>query len=649
MNNNHKAIKQFFLFLVLLASFGLKAQTAATYFGLSQNVNAYGLATNSKGDFYYVDDSNGSQTINKVDANGVVSIFVSGNYNIQNNSYNNPEPMVMDCDTSGNLYFIDQNDQNINKVMPDGFVTTFVSGYNPMSITCDNSGNLYFIDQNNWPYSINKVDSDGNVSSFFSDNNYNPGSLTCDNSGNLYFLDQNNWPNTINKIDSDGNVSLFVIDTDYSPKSITTDTLGNLYFIDQNNWPNSINKVDSDGNVSPYVSDDPNMNNPNNLVSDSSGNLYFLENNGQNKITTILNPVNPCVLPGSPTADSVSVCKGNPVIFVASGIGEIKWYDAPSEGNLLGTGNNFTTSVLTTDATYYVEGFLCVSSASRTPVTVTVLEIPVASISGVTSGNDFVTLTASGNGTYVWSGGYSSSSDTNIFYTSGTYSVTVTNPDGCSDTAFVNVVVNKMGLNKFGQLITEPLLRVNKNGSINSTTYLNKHGKSASSIPVNSKLNYTVFSTSASYANNAADFLNFTNSSNVFSSGSYSASLLLNWTQSSFLSSVGIQIPNRGERFALVASGFFVPEESGTYTFTCEGDDAVDLFINNVNVVNHYGIHGIYPLGTHTGTINLVAGTKYVFRARQQENDGAEGLRVYWRRPSETIGWNIYTSELSTE
>lgn len=646
MNSTHKTFKHLFLLFVLLTSFGLKAQTASTYFGLSQNVYPFGLATNSTGDFYYVDDYNWPQSINKVDVNGVVSVFVNGNYYIQNNNYYTPSPTVMDCDASGNLYFIDQNNQYINKVLPDGTVSTFVTGYNPMSLTIDGSGNMYFIDQNNWPYTIKKVDSSGNVFSFFEDSNYNPGSLTCDNSGNLYFIDQNG-PYTINKVDSNGSVSLFVTDPNYYPSGLTCDASGNLFFIDQND--RSIKKVDTNGNVSSYVSYDPNMYNPNNLISDSFGNLYFLENNGRNKIMTVLNPDNPCTTPPNPTAESVSICRGTSTTLTASSLGEIRWYDAPSGGNLLGTGNDFNPPILTTDTTYYVEGFLCEPSSSRTPVTVTVLDTPVASISGVTSGNDFVTLTASGNGTYLWSGGYSNTSATNIFTRSGTYSVTVTNAGGCTDTEFVNVVVDKMGLNKFGQLITDPLLRVNTNGTINTTTYLNKHGKSASSILVDGNLNYTVFTAPASYPNNAAEFVNYTNPLNAFSSGSYSASLLLNWTQSNFLNNAGILIPNGGDLFALEASGFFIPIETGTYTFTCEGDDAVDLFINNVNVANHYGVHGTENLGTHTGTINLVAGTKYVFRARQQDNGGGEGLRVYWRRPSEVTGWNIYTSELSSE
>jgi hypothetical protein len=75
----------------------------------------------------------------------------------------------------------------------------------------------------------------------------------------------------------------------------------------------------------------------------------------------------------------------------------------------------------------------------------------------------------------------------------------------------------------------------------------------------------------------------------------------------------------------------------------------VDLFITSGNVANHYRGHGIDNLESHTGTKNLVEGIKYTFRARMQENEYGEGLRVFWRRPSESSGWNIYPNELTSE
>ena len=72
------------------------------------------------------------------------------------------------------------------------------------------------------------------------------------------------------------------------------------------------------------------------------------------------------------------------------------------------------------------------------------------------------------------------------------------------------------------------------------------------------------------------------------------------------------------------------------------------LFVYLFGGAINNGAHGTDGLGTHTGTINLVQGTKYTFRARMQENGSGEGLRVFWRKPSQNSGWYINTTELSS-
>ncbi|OWY24927.1 hypothetical protein C7N43_21670, partial [Sphingobacteriales bacterium UPWRP_1] len=67
---------------------------------------------------------------------------------------------------------------------------------------------------------------------------------------------------------------------------------------------------------------------------------------------------------------------------------------------------------------------------------------PTANISGATTGCGSVTLTASGGTSYAWSGGNSPTSATNTFTTSGSYTVTVTETNGCSATASASVTVN---------------------------------------------------------------------------------------------------------------------------------------------------------------------------------------------------------------
>lgn len=74
------------------------------------------------------------------------------------------------------------------------------------------------------------------------------------------------------------------------------------------------------------------------------------------------------------------VCQqGSATIAAGADSGIINWYDAPAGGNLLYTGNNFTTPVLTVDTVYYAEAVSpegCIGSG-RSAIVVDVVDIPV--------------------------------------------------------------------------------------------------------------------------------------------------------------------------------------------------------------------------------------------------------------------------------
>ena len=161
-------------------------------------------------------------------------------------------------------------------------------------------------------------------------------------------------------------------------------------------------------------------------------------------------------------------------------------------------------------------------------------------------------------------------------------------------------------------------------------------------------LNYTVYNNSSisTYANTPDDFVNIFQTSNLTHSAGHSAgNILLNFTTFSTLVNNGIPIPNSGDRYSVKAYGIFVPLETGTYTFSCDGDDAVDLFINNSNICSFYGAHGFEGDGLRTGSIYLESGKQYSFQARMQEIGGGDGLRIVWRSPSRS-NWDINTEEL---
>ena len=165
------------------------------------------------------------------------------------------------------------------------------------------------------------------------------------------------------------------------------------------------------------------------------------------------------------------------------------------------------------------------------------------------------------------------------------------------------------------------------------------------------KLNFVTMDTpGGQYADSEAEFDSqiAPGYGSIIQSGVADIGVIVDFTNKSKLNSAGISVSSNGEKFSLVATGFFVPSETGVYRFTCEGDDAVDLFVNGVNVVGNYGGHSVGALGSHTGTINLTANIKYSVRARMQEFAGGEGLRVFWRKPSQTSGWIQDAGEMSS-
>jgi len=187
----------------------------------------------------------------------------------------------------------------------------------------------------------------------------------------------------------------------------------------------------------------------------------------------------------------------------------------------------------------------------------------------------------------------------------------------------------------------------------NKYLYYRLYSTSTSTFPVSAAEFESSFATAANYKFSGYVLLT-SNTGNLNSSSSYTANLINFLSQTDLKNAIGSQTPYSGftgDGFTIVVSGYFIPKQTGTYTFTIEGDDAVDLFINDQNVVNHYGPHGNNAIGTHTGTISLIAGKKYTFRARMQEGAGGEVMQLFWKKPSESSGtlWYQDIEELSGE
>ena len=97
--------------------------------------------------------------------------------------------------------------------------------------------------------------------------------------------------------------------------------------------------------------------------------------------------------------------------------------------------------------------------------------------------------------------------------------------------------------------------------------------------------------------------------------------------------------------YAIKFEFWFVPQETGIYTFGINSDDASDFSVDGTIISTYYGGHG--ASGYRWGSISMVAGTKYKIVARYQEYGGGDALYVRWSRPSAPNLYSFWTSEVT--
>jgi sugar lactone lactonase YvrE len=199
---------------------------------------------------------NGYRDINKISPDGTVSTFATGLYN--------PDGLAFDANK--NLYV--SSDTSIQKIAPNGVVSTFASGFNSLTdLAFDASGNLYAAEY--YAGNIKKITPNGTISIFASGLSGTYG-LAFDPSGNLF--ESNAGTNTINKIAPNGIVSSFVTSGLNHPYGIAFDKNGNLFEADYNSA--KVNKITPNGTVSTFASGIGVDYGAGDLAFDSSGNLF---------------------------------------------------------------------------------------------------------------------------------------------------------------------------------------------------------------------------------------------------------------------------------------------------------------------------------------------------------------------------------------
>ena len=108
----------------------------------------------------------------------------------------------------------------------------------------------------------------------------------------------------------------------------------------------------------------------------------------------------------APTALGDTICMGSQTTLTAVGNGTLQWFANPVGGAVLQTGANYTTPILNSTVTYYVQSVLGGCTSPRTPVQVTVVAgFPLtlsASEDTVCSGSTTEIYASAGN-VFLWS------------------------------------------------------------------------------------------------------------------------------------------------------------------------------------------------------------------------------------------------------
>ena len=256
------------------------------------------------------------------------------------------------------------------------------------------------------------------------------------------------------------------------------------------------------GGVSYAWSDGTNSLGTTSLISASSPGTYTVTVTGANGcvatssqvITQNITPPNAAITP--PTT-SILTCSTPTINLTGTGGGTYSWFDGSS---VIGT----TATVTVSAANTYI---LTVTGANgcdaTTSITITDnFSTPTPSINAsntiLTCNTTSITLVASGGGTYAWTGGSTAASL--VVTTPGSYTVTVTSPNGCTATANqvitqnITVPTASISSTNNGQLtcaVTSITLTATGGGS-----YLWSTGATTASISVAAPGTYSVTVTS---------------------------------------------------------------------------------------------------------------------------------------------------------
>ena len=166
-----------------------------------------------------------------------------------------------------------------------------------------------------------------------------------------------------------------------------------------------------------------------------------------------------CNVPNPPSditpLNNLTVCKGKRTVLSVNGTGNISWYSDSTGGNFLGSGKTFASPEILHNTTFYAQDSNACGNSKRTPITITITDGPVITLTDQVLYTGESNVLDAGNSsqysTYLWSGSISATSQQINANSEGQYTLMINNTNtGCSDTAsFYITLTNGSKTNDF--------------------------------------------------------------------------------------------------------------------------------------------------------------------------------------------------------
>lgn len=387
---------------------------------------SYSLALDAQGNLYVT--GNNTSNAFKIEPNGTITQIIDSNGDSTNNLYGSRGIAV---DAQGNVYVAGYGSNNVFKIEPNGTITQIIDsngdGTNnllgPEEVVVDGNGNIYVSGRSS--DNVFKIEPNGTITEVID--------LTGDGSNLLY---------TPTRLALDANDNLFVIgqDSDNAFKITPTGTITQI--IDNT----------GDGTHSYFI--------PISIQTDAANNVYTVGYNSRNVFQITPNGAISQIMDNTtdgnggftnPSFRGLAV--GNNTIYVSDYDSGIIFEIGKSEFAFSANGTNFQssnqfTALAAGNYTFTILDSLtgCTLDTILTITEPTAISIATTSESdSAATGVGSATATVTGGVapyTYNWDNGATTETAFNLM--EGTYSVTVTDANGCTQVA--SVVVENIGV-----------------------------------------------------------------------------------------------------------------------------------------------------------------------------------------------------------